>query len=41
MVATGGLAKIVERETEIIDEVDEFLTLSGLKYLYDLNSSDK
>ncbi len=41
VVATGGLAKIIERETGIIDDVDEFLTLKGLKYLYDLNSSNK
>ena len=41
VVATGGLAKVVERETGIIDDVDEFLTLKGLKYLYDLNSSNK
>ena len=41
VVATGGLAKIVERETGIIDDFDEFLTLKGLKYLYDLNSSNK
>ncbi|MCK5539521.1 MAG: type III pantothenate kinase [Deltaproteobacteria bacterium] len=41
VVATGGLAKIVERETTVIDDVDEFLTLKGLKYLYDLNSGNK
>lgn len=38
VVATGGLAQVIDRETDIIDDVDEFLTLKGLKYLYDLNS---
>jgi type III pantothenate kinase len=37
VVATGGLAKIIDRETDIIDEVDDLLTLKGLKYLFDLN----
>jgi type III pantothenate kinase len=39
VVATGGLARVVERETGVIDEVDELLTLEGLKYLYNLNSN--
>ncbi len=38
VVATGGLAKVVDREIDIIDDVDEFLTLKGLKYLYDMNN---
>lgn len=38
VVATGGLAKVVDRETNIIDDVDDFLTLKGLKILYDMNS---
>ena len=41
VIATGGLAKVVDRETQVIDEVDEFLTLHGLKYLYDLNTLNK
>ncbi|MBN2808691.1 MAG: type III pantothenate kinase [Deltaproteobacteria bacterium] len=41
VIATGGLARVVARETEVIDEVDEFLTLEGLKYLYDLNTPNK
>jgi len=40
VIATGGLARVVERETDVIDEVDEFLTLEGLKYLYELNDGD-
>lgn len=41
VVATGGLARVVARETTIIDEVDEDLTLKGLKYIFDLNSPHK
>ncbi len=39
VVATGGLARVVEKETGAIDEVDDLLTLEGLKYLYNLNSN--
>ncbi len=35
VVATGGLAHIIARETDIIDEVDNFLTLEGLRLIYD------
>ncbi|MEE2786322.1 MAG: type III pantothenate kinase [Myxococcota bacterium] len=35
--ATGGLASNIARETEIIDWVDEWLTLDGLRVLSDLN----
>jgi type III pantothenate kinase len=41
VVATGGLARVVEKEIGIIDDVDENLTLNGLKYLYNLNNSNK
>ena len=37
VVATGGLAEIVARETEVIDIVDPWLTLSGLRIIYGLN----
>ena len=30
-IATGGLAGIVFKESNFLDEVDEFLTLNGLK----------
>ena len=39
-VATGGFAEIIANEISSIDYVDKLLTLNGLKYLYDLNSSD-
>ena len=37
VVATGGLSGIIAKESNMIDYVDEFLTIKGLKYLYDLN----
>lgn len=39
VIATGGPAKLFFKESEIIDEVDEFLTLRGLKILYDRNKN--
>ena len=36
-VATGGLANLVGRACEQIDDVDDDLTLQGLRALYDLN----
>lgn len=37
VIATGGLAEIIARETEVIDVVDPWLTLHGLRIIYDLN----
>jgi type III pantothenate kinase len=37
IIATGGLASLIYKESETIDEVDEFLTLRGLKMLYERN----
>jgi len=36
-IATGGLAEIVVPHTETIDEVDEMLTLTGLRLIYERN----
>jgi type III pantothenate kinase len=33
VVATGGLARFIAGETDIIDEVDDFLTLEGLRLI--------
>ncbi len=38
VVATGGLAPLIQPESETIEEVDEFLTLDGLRILYDRQS---
>ncbi|WJY26712.1 MULTISPECIES: type III pantothenate kinase [Sporosarcina] len=37
VIATGGLAPLIGKETEVIDVIDEFLTLKGLKLIYERN----
>ena len=40
-VGTGGSPETIAKETDCIDVIDRMLTLDGLKYLYDLNSSEE
>ncbi len=40
-IATGGFSEIIAKEISCIDKVDKFLTLEGLKYLYDLNCTEE
>ena len=37
VIATGGLGKIIAKETNSIDKVDRTLTLDGLRMIYELN----
>ncbi len=37
VIATGGLALLIAGETDQIDIIDEFLTLEGLRMIYELN----
>lgn len=37
VIATGGLAALIAPESKTIEEVDEYLTLEGLKLLYQRN----
>lgn len=39
-IATGGFSEVIAKEISCIDKVDKLLTLEGLKYLYDLNSTE-
>lgn len=41
VVATGGFSEVIANEISCIDEVDKLLTINGLKYLYDLNTTSK
>ncbi len=41
VVATGGLAKILKGETDVIDVYDGMLTFKGLKYIYERNNKTK
>ena len=37
VIATGGLGKIIAKDTNSIDKVDRTLTLDGLRMIYELN----
>lgn len=37
VIATGGLAEILARETQVIHEVEPWLTLEGLRIIWELN----
>ena len=37
VVATGGLANLIAKETDAIDKVDSSLTLEGLRIIYEKN----
>lgn len=37
VIATGGLAELIAKETDSIDIVDDLLTLDGLRVIYDIN----
>lgn len=39
VVATGGLAGLIARESETIEEVNYFLTLEGLRLIYERNKA--
>ena len=38
VVATGGLARMIAKESKTIDRIDHFLTLTGLRVLYERNA---
>nr|HPK54406.1 type III pantothenate kinase [Smithellaceae bacterium] len=38
VIATGGLARVVAAETKSIDDIEDMLTLDGLRIIYNLNT---
>ena len=38
VIATGGLASVIEKETDVFDAVNPHLTLAGLRLIHDLNT---
>jgi type III pantothenate kinase len=40
VIATGGLAEVIAKDTEVISVVAPWLTLEGLKIIHDLNSGE-
>ncbi len=41
VIATGGLAEVVARHTDCIEVVDTWLTLKGLRFIYELNEEER
>jgi len=39
VVATGGYAELIAKETEVIDKVNTDLTLIGLRLIYVMNKT--
>lgn len=39
VIATGGLAEVIARETTVIDEINPSLTLMGLRIIYERNQT--
>ncbi len=39
VVATGGLAEVVAKETSVIQHIAPWLTLDGLRIIWELNQA--
>ncbi|MHB1356718.1 MAG: type III pantothenate kinase [Anaerolineae bacterium] len=41
VIGTGGLASVIAQETRVLEIVDSWLTLKGLRLIYELNRGDQ
>jgi type III pantothenate kinase len=41
VIATGGLAELIAKETSVIQHVAPWLTLDGLRMIYEMNQPEK
>jgi len=41
VIATGGLAGLIAPESRTIEKIEEYLTLDGLRILYDRNCENQ
>ncbi len=41
VIATGGLATLIDSETRCIDKIDKFLTLEGLRIIFERNEEER
>jgi type III pantothenate kinase len=41
IVATGGLARMIAEDSRYINEIDEWLTIEGLRILFERNRAAK
>ncbi len=41
VIATGGLARVICAQTKLVDEIDDDLTMEGLRILYNRNKPSK
>ena len=41
VIATGGLATLIDSETDCIDKIDKFLTLEGLQIIFERNEEER
>ena len=40
VIATGGLASVIEKEVDVFDAVDPDLTLTGLRLVHEMNNPE-
>lgn len=41
VIATGGIAELIAKDTKYIQKVDKYLTLDGLRIIYEKNKGEK